>query len=93
MLNDPYFEDVRQETVAGAYDPLQNLEVLKNIRAFQGSLKLQQAVMGFIQANIISNKEKHKMRQLFDAMDTDYDGHLTKNEIIGGLMRMGMSKM
>ena len=32
------------------------------------------------------------MRQLFDAMDIDFDGHLTKNEIIQGLMRMGMSK-
>ena len=48
--------------------------------------------MAFIQTNIISSKEKHKMRQLFDAMDQDYDGHLSRNEVISGLVRMGMTR-
>ena len=46
--------------------------------------------MAFIQANIITTREKEKMRKLFDAMDRDYDGHLQKGEVIAGLQRMGM---
>ena len=32
------------------------------------------------------------MRKLFDAMDKDYDGHLQKQEVVEGLVRMGMDK-
>ena len=48
--------------------------------------------MAFIQANIITNREKEKMRKLFDAMDVNYDGHLSKDEVVEGLCKMGMEK-
>lgn len=36
--------------------------VLQNIKQFNGALKMQQAAMAFIQVNIITNKEKARMR-------------------------------
>jgi len=46
--------------------------------------------MAFINTNITNNKEKDKMKKIFDAIDVNFDGKLTKAEVIGGLQKMGM---
>lgn len=66
--------------------------VLANIRQFNGALKMQQAAMAFIQANIITNREKERLRKLFDAMDVNFDGQLSLEEVVAGLQKLGMAK-
>lgn len=46
--------------------------------------------MNFIQNNLVDSREKEKMRKVFIAMDTDFDGKLTLEEITVGLRKMGM---
>ena len=53
-------------------------------------MKMQKAAMSYIQNNLVNHKEKEKLRKVFNAMDVDFDGRLTKQEIISGLTKMGV---
>ena len=66
------------------------MEIIQNLKSFNGGMKLQQAAMNFIQSNLVDNKEREKLRSVFQAMDTDFDGKLTQDEIRVGLQKMGM---
>lgn len=67
-----------------------NVEILSNLRQFNAAKKMQQAAMNFIQTNLVDSREKEKLRRIFVAMDTDFDGKLTKEEIVIGLSKMGL---
>ena len=48
--------------------------------------------MAYIQVNIITNKERDRLRKLFDAMDIDFDGRLSLDEVQRGLIKLGLAK-
>ena len=54
-----------------------NIDILENLRQFNGAKKLQQAAMNFIQTNLVDSREKERLRKIFVAMDTNFDGKLT----------------
>jgi calcium-dependent protein kinase len=61
---------------------------LKELSNFRGKLKMQQAAMTFISTHLINNEEQQKMRHMFEQMDKDFDGKLSRQEIIEGFKEM-----
>ena len=53
---------------------------------------MQKAVMAYIQANIVTSRERERLRRLFDAMDIDFDGRLSLDEVQRGLIKLGLAK-
>ena len=53
-------------------------------------MKLQKAAMNFVAQNMIQPAEKEKLRKVFQVLDKDMDGTLSKEEIVAGLNRLGM---
>lgn len=66
----------------------QKLEALSHLKGFSRRLKLQQAALCFISTHLINNKEQTEMKKVFQSMDTDFDGKLTKEEIVEGLKKI-----
>lgn len=62
---------------------------MKNIKEFNSNIRLQQACLSFMQINLVSNQEQDQMRKIFSSMDKNFDGVLTKEEVIEGLRKMG----
>jgi len=46
--------------------------------------------MNFVAQNMIQPAEKEKLRKVFQVLDKDMDGTLSKEEIVAGLNRLGM---
>lgn len=42
-----------------------------------------------MQINLVSNQEQETMRKIFQSMDKNFDGVLTRDEVVGGLKKMG----
>lgn len=49
---------------------------------------MQQAAMTFISTQLINNNEQKEMRQMFEKMDVNFDGKLTKEEVVEGFKVM-----
>lgn len=81
---------MKTHNIQNKYDKT-NIEILQNIKHFTGSLKIQQACMSFIQMHLINNKERERLKRVFEAIDVNFDGKLTKDEVVEGLKKMGMA--
>jgi len=55
-----------------------------------GQMKLQKAALTFVSENMVHQDELSKMKRIFQALDKNLDGSITKEEIISGLSRLGM---
>ena len=45
--------------------------------------------MNLIQTNFINSEEQKEQREVFLGMDTDFDGKLTKEELLLGFQKLG----
>ena len=45
--------------------------------------------MNLIQTNFINTEEQKEQREIFMAMDTDFDGKLTREELLEGFTKLG----
>ena len=59
--------------------------VLSNMKNFQAKQKFQEAAWNFIVNYLSSIEEKNKLLQVFNSLDTNSDGVLSKEELIVGL--------
>ena len=66
------------------------LSQLTNLKDFTGRSKMQQAAMTFITSHLMNNQEMSKMKQIFEKMDANFDGKLTKDEIVKGFTDLGI---
>lgn len=57
---------------------------LNNLQKFRTQMILQKAVLAYIASQQITKTEETKIRKLFDILDTDKDGRLTKVELVAG---------
>lgn len=67
-----------------------NLNVMGQLRNFNGRMKLQQAALAFVSAHMLTEQEKNTMKKIFESLDKNLDGALSKHEITLGLQRLGM---
>lgn len=66
--------------------------ILINLQHFQSHAKLEQAVYFYIMTQLITNKEKTELRAVFESMDKNHDGQLSKEELIDGYMQISKSR-
>jgi calcium-dependent protein kinase len=57
-------------------------DVLLNLRGFNASYKLKDAVHTYLAANVISMSEMHMLRDAFQRIDIDCDGKISKDELM-----------
>jgi calcium-dependent protein kinase len=63
---------------------------ISNLKSFSSRLKMQQAAMTLISTQMINNAEMTEMRAMFDKLDVNFDGKLTKEEVLEGFKAMEM---
>jgi calcium-dependent protein kinase len=57
---------------------------LENMRRFQNECNLRRITMSYIISQLVVNEEVDELRKVFESLDRDGNGKLTKNEIIEG---------
>jgi len=69
-------------------DPQLMSEVLLNLREFQTTNKIKSAVRTFIIGQIIDSKDVAELRQVFQAIDVNGDGHISEEELVAQFCRV-----
>jgi calcium-dependent protein kinase len=62
-------------------------QVLKKLKEFTITKKLQYAIWAFISNYVVCRQEKDKLLDLFNALDTNKDGQLSKDELKEGFKK------
>lgn len=88
ILEHRWFSRQNAHRKSAIIDPKQ-LELFENIKQFSGRVKLQQVIAQYIQIHFATNKDQEQMRQIFQSLDQNFDGVLTKDELMEGLNKMG----
>lgn len=65
--------------------------VLNNLSSFRANTILQQATLSFIASNMLTGQEIKELREAFIVLDTDGDGHLTREELKRGFSNITIS--
>lgn len=68
-----------------------NFTVLKNLATFHGSMKIQKAILNYISYQILSTAEQSELIRVFKELDTNNDGSITRDELLGAYEAVGMS--
>lgn len=68
-------------------DKLDLKSALINISKFKQSKKIQQAALGYIVHHLSNDKEVDRLRKIFQIIDVNGDGQLTRDELYEGLKR------
>lgn len=55
-----------------------------NLKSFNSDSNLKKATYSFISQQLMSKKERDDFLQIFNTLDTDHSGNLTKDEFIAG---------
>jgi len=61
---------------------------LDNLRTFRAQRKLQQACWMYITTHMLTQENREKLMQIFEALDVDGDGLIEKDELIQGYMKV-----
>jgi calcium-dependent protein kinase len=61
-----------------------NSEALKNLKDFNSQSKLQQAALTFLTTHMITQEEMRELAKTFEALDTNNNGSLTRDELLVG---------
>jgi len=82
-LNDPWILKFCQPRV----DEIARAVAVSELRSFRGDVKLKQAVSTFITTQLLSKEETQRWRDIFNSIDVNGDGHLSREEMIVGLAK------
>jgi calcium-dependent protein kinase len=66
-------------------------KVIQNLSHFQAGSRLQQVTLSFIASIMFSGQEMKELREAFIILDTNGDGHLTKDELQRGFSTISIS--
>ena len=59
-------------------------KTLSNLKNFRGELKLKRATMAFIASQLVSKEETKDLEKMFQELDENGDGKLSKEEVLNG---------
>jgi len=80
-LNDPWIDSM---TRRGSISRPIAHDALNRLREFSSAHKLHTAVLTYIASHLSTNEEKERLRSLFNSLDRNNDGQLSRDEIIQG---------
>ena len=82
-LSHPGLEQTRHIPSLGLqeHESMVIITSLSNLQSFRADSKLEQAVLAYIAAHLLTNTEKDKIFSLIQALDTKCDGRLSKEEL------------
>jgi calcium-dependent protein kinase len=80
-LNHPWFKYVQNSSVVDNIDPEYSKTVLNSLKTFNAEQKFQQAVVTFITHNLIKKEEVKHLKKIFQFLDKDNDGRISKLEL------------
>lgn len=80
-LNDPWIT----KFCGGKCNCEEDLAIsLERLRCFKTQMTLQKAVLTYIASQQLSKSEERKLREVFELLDEDKNGSISKNELIKG---------
>jgi len=82
-MNDPWIVKFCQPRV----DEIERAVAVSELRSFRGDIKLKQAVSTFITTQLLSKDETQHWRDVFNSIDANGDGHLSREEMVAGLAK------
>lgn len=62
------------------------LSSMQNLKSFKTTSAMHKAVLSYMVTHAISKEEENKLRVAFEALDTNRDGKLSKEEVMKGLL-------
>ena len=83
-LSHPFFETSQQRIDPKSFD-----KVLANIRTYTIKNKLHQAIYSYYLASVLNNHEQQEIVEVFQAIDKNNDGRISKEELKQGLASAG----
>lgn len=84
-LNDPWIIKYRNAKEIQEEDLAMSLE---KIRCFRTQMTFQKAVLAYMASHQLSKAEEKKLREIFESLDADRNGSLSKEELIKGYMHI-----
>jgi len=90
-LEEPWFSTVLGQPTDR--DPKYAQDVLQNLVSFQTKKRFQDAVWVFMVQHFVAEEDKKRLTQVFEELDTNRDGFLSKDEIIQGCRKYGIKKI
>ena len=60
-------------------------QLLQNLKSFNSERKLQSAIVSYIANQLVSKEEEIQIRQIFESLDENGDGVLSKEELVKGM--------
>jgi calcium-dependent protein kinase len=89
VLNHPWFKSVLEDDTL---DRTLAVSTLTSLQSFKGERNLQEAVWLFFVSHMATKEEKNKMLKIFQALDLNGDGQLSREELIHGYKQIMSSK-
>jgi calcium-dependent protein kinase len=77
LIHDWFDNYKRAPNYAVSVDP-RSKEMMSNLKSMNTNFSLQAACLSFIQINLVSQEEENQMRKIFEVMDKNFDGVLTR---------------
>ncbi|EGR27981.1 hypothetical protein IMG5_185640 [Ichthyophthirius multifiliis] len=84
-LNDPW---IKKHSDKIQLDMPNLMNSLKNMRNFRAEKKLQEATLMFFVNNLATKEEKNELLKVFQSLDTNGDGKLSREELINGYKKI-----
>ena len=84
-LNHPWFTSFEDKE---ALTKQSTINIMENLQRFRAYSKMEQAVYMYIATQLFTSKEKDELRSVFESMDTNHDGQLSKEELIEGYTKI-----
>lgn len=88
-LNDPWLKKFADPNYVS--EP-QLLKCLNNLVGFKNKLELQDILWTFFVFNFISSKEKKHLQEVFNKLDENKDGKLSKQELLEGIKKFNFNE-
>lgn len=85
-LNHPWIVS-HKNVEATLHKPLA-IKSLMHLKKFKAEEKLKQAAMSFIVTQLMNEKEKKSLQEVFQAIDANGDGQLSKEELFNGCSKV-----